>query len=150
MIAAAAVLILLAAGAFYFLKPEKTKAVTVADLAKQANFSLYYPNPLPQGYVYNEKLGVYQDNHAYYLFSNGNKHIIVREQASTMPALDTKSLDKPEAFDTGVGKAAIGSTSGQTAALVQAGSTLITIHSNGSVPPDDVRAAIDSLRIVDK
>jgi homoaconitase/3-isopropylmalate dehydratase large subunit len=132
--------------AFYLLKPSKSKAVLPADLAKQASFRLYYPSPLPPGYTYNQTIATFVNGQAYYEISQGAKHIIVREQSTSASSLDLSSLSSPSDVKTALGKAAVGINTGQTAALVLAGSTLITVNSNGHVPQADMTTFINNLQ----
>jgi hypothetical protein len=139
--------ILLIAGlGFHFLKPAKAQGFRPSDLAKQASFSVYYPQPLPAGYTYDQSVSTFANNQAYFLINKGTEHIIVREQAWSSNSLDTSSLTNPAPVDTPVGKAAIGTNTGQASAVVLVNSTLITVTSNGYVPAADVTTMINNLK----
>lgn len=135
-------------GGYLLLKPDKTTVFTPAILAQRSGFSFYYPSPLPAGYSYVNNINAFQDGQAYYMLGNGDKHIVVHEQASHSSKLDTKSLSNPVSYEAAGGQAALGSVTGQPAGLVLTGSTLITINTTGKVAPADVAAVINHLRLV--
>jgi hypothetical protein len=140
-------IILLVAG-FIILssRPAKPKSVLPADLAKKASFSVFYPSSLPAGFSYDPTISTFANGQAYYLLNKGTEHIVVREQAWSSSTLDTSSLTNPVDLPISSGKAAIGTNTGQTAAVVLTGSTLINITSNGSVAKDEMTAVINSLK----
>lgn len=148
-IAAAAAVLLIGVG-FLLFKPHKTAAVKPSDLAKKADFSVYYPSALPNGYTYNQQLATYDNGGAYYTFAKGYKHIIVREVVSSSDKLDTNEVTNPVPLETPVGKAVIGTNTGQTAAAVLAGKTYVFIYTNGSVPQDEVEAVVNKLAPLNK
>jgi len=127
-------------------KPAKTPAVLPADLAKQASFSVYYPASLPDGFSYDKSISTFANNQAYYLLNKGTEHIVVREQAWSSDKLDTSSITSPVDLQTPIGKAAIGTNTGQTAAVVLAKTTLINLTSNGSVSTDEMTTLINGLK----
>lgn len=136
--------------AVFLSRPAKPKVILPADLAKQASFSLYYPSPLPAGYVYDGNVSTFLNGQAYYEISKGTKHIVVREQASSAKSLDLSSLSKPVQVKTALGQAAVGVNTGETAALVLAGATLITINSSGQISQADVASFINNLQNLNK
>lgn len=150
LVAAALVLIIAPLAVYHLSSAPKIKTVLPADLAKQANFSLYYPSPLPAGYVYEKTLGTYKNGQAYYMFSKGSRHIIVREQPVGSKPTDLSLLGGISRFSSPIGKAAIGTDTGQTAAIVATDTTLITINSNGYVPKDDITSAINNMEIINE
>jgi hypothetical protein len=137
-------------GGYLLLKPDKAKVYTPASLAKQISYGFYYPSPLPAGYSYINNINAFQDDQAYYMLGNGNRHIIVHEQSAGGGKLDTKSLSDPVKFTAAGGQAALGNVAGQAAGLVITGSTLITINTTGSVPPADLAELINNLRLVNR
>jgi hypothetical protein len=143
---AGVIVLLLVIFAVSSLKPSKTRSVLPADLAKKATFSIYYPSSLPPGFSYDKTISTFQGGQAYYLLNKGTEHVVVREQAWSSNKLDTSSLTNPEDLPTGLGKAAIGTNTGQTAATVLAGTTLINITSNGSVSKDEMMIIINNLK----
>lgn len=136
------------AGGYLLLKPNTPKTFTPASLARQSSFSFYFPNPLPQGYSYVNKINTFQSGQAYYMLANNKKHIIVREQTANGRALETSALSNPVSYPAAGGKAAIGSLAGQPAGLVLTNNTLITLNSTGTVPAADIAAAINYLKPV--
>jgi hypothetical protein len=145
---ATGVIILLVAGllAFIFLKPAKKVVVLPADLAKQASFSFYYPSSDTSGFNYDQTKSTVSNGQAYFLLNKGTEHIVVREQNWSSSILDSSAITNPAKVQTLIGQAAIGTNSGQTAAAVLAGHTLINITSNGSVPQPELIAIINSLK----
>ena len=145
-IAAGVAVLLVAVFVFISHKPAKTAAVLPADLAKQASFSVYYPATLPAGFSYDKSISTFANNQAYYLLNKGTEHIVVREQAWSSAKLDTSSITSPVDLQIPIGKAAIGTNTGQTAAVVLAKTTLINMTSNGSVSVDEMTALINGLK----
>jgi hypothetical protein len=137
-------------GGYLLLKPDKAKVFTPVSLAKQASFGFYYPSPLPAGYSYVNNLNAFQDGQTYYMLGSGNKHIVVREQRSGGSSLNLTGLSKPITFQAAGGKAAVGEVAGQPGGLVLSGSTLITLNSTGDVPPADLTAVINNLKLVNR
>jgi hypothetical protein len=145
-LAAGLVLLILLGTAGYILsRPAKKTGFSVNDLAKKSTFGFYYPQPLPQGYTYVEQINAFQNGQAYFMLGNGAKHIVFHEEAAS-GELDNKSITNAHSVNTPVGKAVIGTTAGQPAARVLAGSTLVSVNTTGSVPAADLVRAINQLK----
>ncbi|MBX4188705.1 hypothetical protein KW792_01240 [Candidatus Saccharibacteria bacterium] len=140
-----AVLILIGAAGYFLTRPAKKTVFTVADLAKKSTFAFYYPQPLPQGYSYTQEINAFQNGQAYFMVANGAKHIIFHEEAAS-GELDNKSITNAKTVNTTAGKAVVGTTAGQPAARVLAGSTLVSVNTTGSVPVADLTQAINQLK----
>lgn len=142
----AAIIILIAAAGYMLTRPPKTYGFTESQLAKKAGFSFFYPQPMPAGYVYEQKFNAFQDNQAYFMLAKGGKHIIIHEQASS-GTLDTSSLTGVRRLDSAAGKAAIGYQAGQPAAKILTGSTLISANSTGPVSQDELTKVLNTLKV---
>lgn len=101
------------------------------QVVKIANFPVYYPSPLPQGFGYKSGSARMDNGIVFYELLNGNTIVHVSEQRkpTSLPKLDTLS-GRP--LETPVGEGAILSGDGNSAIIIATSTTLITLSS--SVP----------------
>ncbi|MBX4190532.1 hypothetical protein KW794_00390, partial [Candidatus Saccharibacteria bacterium] len=75
LIAAAAIF-----GAGYLLKGSNDSKGIPASIARQVNYDLYFPSPMPSGYIYMKDTATFQIGQVFYKFANGKKRVTVNEQ----------------------------------------------------------------------
>jgi hypothetical protein len=139
----------IAAGLFaagYSLKSTKDSNGIPPAIVKQANFDLYFPSPMPNGYIYMQDTATFQIGQVFYKFSNGKKRVTVNEQPAGQKKPDLSQLPGYTQFDSPVGKAAFGTTLGEPTAVVVAGNTVITMNSVGGVSQQELQTAINSFK----
>ncbi|MBX4201975.1 hypothetical protein KW803_03760, partial [Candidatus Saccharibacteria bacterium] len=141
----AGMVVFLSVAGYFAFKPSKPKVIMPADLAKQASFKFYYPSPMPGGYHYNTSQGTFQNGSAYYMLMNGGKHIVVTQTSSVGNTSLGKLADSTQ-FKSPVGNVVLGTEINQTSAYVLAGDTLISIHSYGRIPKDEMTNVINSFK----
>jgi hypothetical protein len=142
----AAVAVLISAAGFMLTRPAKTSGFTESELAKKASFAFFYPQPMPSGYVYEQKFNAFQDGQVYFMLAKGGKHIVLHEQAAHGP-LDISSLTAARKFKSASGEAVIGYQGGLPAAKILAGTTLISANSTGPVSQDELARVLDQLKV---
>lgn len=117
-------------------------------IIQQAPFTVYFPSPMPPGYTYMKDTATFQIGQVFFKFSDGgNKRVTVNEQPLPDPA---PKIDLPgyTVFDSKVGKASVGANFGVTAGEVIAGKTLITLNTSGGVTQDELKSAINNLKVI--
>ncbi len=130
----------------YSLKSSKDTNTIPASIVKQANFDLFFPSPMPPGYLYMKDTATFQIGQVFYKFSNNRKRVTVNEQPMPATKPNFSLLNGYEQFSSPVGQAAVGSTLGESTAYVLAGGTLITMNTSGGVSKDELKTAINNLK----
>lgn len=116
-------------------------------IIQQAPFTVYFPSPMPSGYTYMKDSATFQIGQVFFKFGNGVKRVTVNEQPLPSPA---PKLDLPgyTTFKSTVGQASVGASFGVSAGEVIAGKTLITLNTSGGVTQDELKAAINNLKVI--
>ncbi|HSW79004.1 MAG TPA: hypothetical protein VLF88_03260 [Candidatus Babeliales bacterium] len=135
---------LFAAG--YSFKSKKVDNTIPPKITQQANFTVYFPSPMPSGYTYMSDSATFQIGQVFYKFSHGSKRVTVKEEPMPQTKPDLNLLAGYSQFDTAVGKVAMGNTFGETTAVVVTPTTVITMNTTGGVRPDELKSAIDNLK----
>lgn len=133
-------------GAGYLLKGSNDSQGIPASITRQVNYDLYFPSPMPQGYIYMKDTATFQIGQVFYKFANGKKRVTVNEQPMPDPKPNLAKLPGYTQFSSSVGPAAIGTDLGEPTAVILTPTTVITMHCVGGVSPDDLKAAISSLK----
>lgn len=133
-------------GAGYSLKSSDSSKSLPAAVTAQADYTVYFPSPMPPGYSYMKDTATFQIGQVFYKFNNGSKRVTVKEEPLPNPAPDLSLLAGYRRFTASVGKAALGATFGQPTAVVVTPSTVITLNGTGGVTDDDLIAAINNLK----
>jgi hypothetical protein len=135
---------LFAAG--YSFKSKKVDNTIPPTITQQANFTVYFPSPMPAGYSYMPDSATFQIGQVFYKFSHDKKRVTVKEEPMPPTKPDLNLLAGYSQFDTAVGKVAMGNTFGQTTAVIVTPTTVITMNTTGGVRPDELKSAIDNLK----
>jgi hypothetical protein len=133
-------------GAGYLLRGSDNSKGIPASITRQVNYDLYFPSPMPSGYVYMKNTATFQIGQVYYKFASGKKRVTVVEQPIPDPKPDLNLMQGYDQFDTSVGKAAIGTNLGETQAVVVTPTTVITMNTIGGVTKDELRSAVSNLK----
>jgi hypothetical protein len=142
---AAAIAIGLFAGG-YLLKSSNTANTIPPSIVKQANFDVYFPSPMPPGYTYMKDTATFAIGDVFYKFSNGTKRVTVKEQPINGNKPDLNLLVGYTQFDLPFGRAAVGTSIGQPAAVVVTNTTVISLNGVGGVTQNDLKAAINNFK----
>jgi hypothetical protein len=133
-------------GAGYLLKGSNDSNGIPASITRQVNYDLYFPSPMPPGYIYMKDTATFQIGQVFYKFANGKKRVTVNEQPMPETKPNLSLLTGYTQFESRVGKAAIGTSVGEPTAVVLTPTTIITMHCVGGVSADDLRTAINNLK----
>lgn len=133
-------------GAGYSLKSSSDSKSLPAKVTQQADYTVYFPSPMPPSYSYMKDTATFQIGQVFYKFSNGSKRVTVKEEPLPKPAPDLSLLAGYRQFTAPVGKAALGSSFGQPTAVVVTRSTVITLNGTGGVTADELKTAINNLK----
>lgn len=133
-------------GAGYLLRGSDNSKGIPASITRQVNYDLYFPSPMPGGYVYMKNTATFQIGQVYYKFASGKKRVTVVEQPIPDPKPNLNLMQGYEQFDTPIGKAAIGVNLGETQAVVVTPTTVITMNTIGGVTKDELRSAVSNLK----
>lgn len=146
---AVAAAFVLAIGLFtagYIFKSKAPVNSLPSSVVTKANFNVYFPSPMPSGYIYVNKTATFQIGDVFYRFANGLKSVTVREEPLPAKKPDLSLYKGYTAFSSTVGQAAMGTSFGQPVALVVTPTTVITLNTSGGVTPQDLKSAINNLR----
>jgi hypothetical protein len=141
LLAAAAVF-----GAGYLLKGSSDSNGIPATITRQVNYDLYFPSPMPPGYIYTKDSATFQIGQVFFKFTNGKKRVTVNEQPMPDPKPNLNLLAGYTQFNSPAGKAAIGTSIGEPTAVVLTPTTVITMHCIGGVSVDELTTAINNLK----
>jgi hypothetical protein len=142
LLAAAAVF-----GAGYLLKSSNEPKDTIpSSITRQINYDLYFPSPMPKGYVYMKDSATFQIGKVFYKFAKGNKRVTVQEEPVTEPKPDLNLLAGYEQYDTAIGKVAMGTTFSHPTAVILTPTTVITLNTIGGVTTDELKSAIEGMK----
>jgi hypothetical protein len=133
-------------GAGYLLKGSNDSNGIPASITRQVNYDLYFPSPMPPGYIYMKDTATFQIGQVFYKFANGKKRVTVNEQPMPETKPNLNLLAGYTQFQSAVGKAAIGTSVGEPTAVVLTPTTIITMHCIGGVSQDDLKTAIGNLK----
>lgn len=136
--------LLFAAG--YGLKSSADSKSLPAKVTGQADYTVYFPSPMPPGYSYMKDTATFQIGQVFYKFNNGRKRVTVKEEPVPNQKPNLSLLAGYRQFDTPIGKAALGSTFGQPIAVVVTNSTIITLNGTGGVTDDELMTAVKNLK----
>lgn len=137
---------LLVAAGYAFKSSEDPKTLP-AQVTSRADYSVYFPSPMPDGYTYMKDTATFQIGQVFYKFSNGLKRVTVKEEPAPNPAPNLSLLAGYNQFDAPVGKAAVGTSAfGQPTAVVVTPTTVITLNGTGGVTGDELMTAIKNLK----
>lgn len=128
------------------LKGSSDSSGIPASIARQVNYDLYFPAPMPTGYTYMKDTATFQIGQVFFKFANGQKRVTVNEQPLTDPEPDLSKLEGYTQFRSPVGPAAIGMEITEPTAVVLTPTTIITMHCIGGVSPADLKTAINNLK----
>lgn len=133
-------------GTGWVLKGNNDSQTIPQNITRQVNFTLYFPSPMPAGYTYMKDTATFQIGQVYYKFANGSKRVTVMEQPMPSQKPNLGLMSGYSIFSSTIGKAAVGETLGQASAVVLTPSTVITLHSVGSVSQDELKTAINNMK----
>lgn len=133
-------------GAGYLLKGSNDSKGIPASITRQVNYDLYFPSPMPGGYIYMKDTATFQIGQVFYKFANGKKRVTVNEQPMSDPKPNLSKLPGYTQFQSPVGPAAIGSDLGEPTAVVLTPTTVITMHCVGGVNSGDLKTAVNNLK----
>jgi hypothetical protein len=139
-------------GAGYLLRPSSDAAAKGIPpaIVQQVSYNLYFPAPMPHGYSYMKDTATFQIGQVFYKFSNGKKRVTVKEEPMPDPKPDLNLLAGYDQIDVPIGHAAIGTSLGEPNAVVLAGTTVITFNGSGGVTTDELKTAINNLKLIGK
>lgn len=122
--------------------PDKTIPVAVV---KKANFDVFFPSPMPSGYIYVSKTATFQIGDVFYRFADGLKSVTVREEPLPAKKPNLALYKGYTVFNAGAGQAALGTSFGQPVAVIVTPTTVITMNTSGGVSVDELKTAISNL-----
>jgi hypothetical protein len=134
-------------------KPAKAAAAAIPlppAMISQVNYPIYFPSPLPAGYLYQTGSGIVQSGLVFFKLSSGNKTVFFTEQAKPAKPVNLDALPNFQKFSVPAGMAALGSSLSKPTGLVVTGSSLINVSSTGGATADDLKAIFSSLVAVPK
>jgi hypothetical protein len=130
----------------YSLKSSPDQNTIPPSVTNQAKFSVYFPSPMPAGYIYMKNTATFQIGEVFYKFASGNKRVTVKEEPVPATKPDLNLLAGYTQFNSSLGPAAIGQTFGQPTAVIIAPTTVITMNSSGGVSQSELKDAINNLK----
>jgi hypothetical protein len=130
----------------WVLKGSSSSQTIPQSITRQVNFSLYFPSPMPAGYTYMKDTATFQIGQVYYKFADGSKRVTVMEQPMPAKRPNLSLMSGYNVYNSPIGKAAVGDSFGQATAVVLTPSTVITLHSVGSVSQDELKTAISNMK----
>ncbi len=143
-----AAILIVAAGVFtagYIFKSKTPDKTLPSAVVAKANFIVFFPSPMPSGYIYVSKTATYQIGDIFYRFANGSKSVTVREEPLPSKKPNLTLYKGYTIFNSKIGQAAMGASFGQPVAVVVTPTTIITLNTGGGVAPKDLKTAIDNL-----
>ena len=143
----AALILASAAGGWFYYQKNNASPLPKSIIAS-ANFSLYFPTKLPDGYVL-DKASVKKDGGiVFYNFIKDNSTLFVSLQAKPPIAPDFQKLIDGLSFkklDTPAGSGVIGTNIDRPTAIILTNTTLITVYGTKDVPSDIVVQIMQNL-----
>ena len=133
-------------GAGWLLKGTSNSQTIPQNITRQVNFTLYFPSPMPAGYTYMKDTATFQVGQVYYKFASGDKRVTVMEQPMPSKKPDLSLMSGYSLFNSAIGKAEVGDSFGQAAAVVLTPTTVLTFHSVGSVSQNELKTAINNMK----
>ena len=134
----------LAGGGLYYYRQRSDWPIP-KTVRSQVQFPIYYPSPMPNGYIYQKGSAKVQDGILFYKIASGNRVIVISEQAIPVAPPDLNNLIGFKKLVTLAGNAAVGSNNGQPIAIVLSNTTLIDINGSKNVPNDVVGNLAESM-----
>ena len=144
-VAAALVLAIGLFTAGYIFKSKAPVNSLPQSVVAKANFNVYFPSPMPSGYIYVKKTATFQIGDVFFRFANGLKSVTVREEPLPAKKPDLSLYKGYTTFSSDTGQAAMGTSFGQPVAVVVTPTTVITFNTSGGVSPRDLKSAINNL-----
>jgi hypothetical protein len=135
-------------GAGWLLKGTGSSQTIPQSITRQVNYNLYFPSPMPAGFIYMKDTATFQIGQVYYKFASGNKRVTVNEQPMPQKRPDLSLMSGYRIYDSPLGKAAIGTSLGQTTAVVLTKTTVITMNTVGGVSVQELQTAINNLKLI--
>jgi hypothetical protein len=111
----------------------------------QSGYPLYAPTPLPQGYAVDKKTLKYENGITFYNITDGQKQLVVTEQAVPQHPPDLNSFPGFKKFSTLAGDAIIGSNMGHPTVILMTNTTLVSITGSKETPKDVVIKAAQGM-----
>lgn len=109
------------------------------------SFPVYYPSPLPEGYMYEQGSASLQDGVLFYKLHNNMQEMLITEQVAPTNNLLLDSIVGFNGIHTANGTAYVGKNGAQPTAIIRTKSTLINISATPDVSSDLVNATVEAL-----
>jgi len=122
-------------GTWLYIK-NKDKGPLPKSVEQSVSFPIYYPSPVPAGYIYKKGSASFQKGILFYTLSSGSQDSLVSEQAIPQNPPDLNSLTGFKKFQTIAGDAVIGTNLGKPVVIILSNTTLISITGSQNTPKD--------------
>ena len=142
------ILVLAATSAFIFINRQPSDPLT-ADFSaaqNQANFPLFVPKKLPEGYSYQAgSLRINNDIAVFSIKGPGNRALAVTEQAKPQ-GYDFSKLSGTVEFNTDLGKNYVEDFEIRTTGSIVGDKTWLIINTDNPIGADDMKAVLQSFQ----
>lgn len=135
------VVVLIAVG-FYFMKPKDS---IPKNIKKSVNFTLYYPEKVPDGYSLNKGSIKIDNNILFFTLNNGGAKITVSEQSNPGKRFDFSQTPGFGEVSASAGEAVVGQISSQYVGILIADKTLVNIYTSNNVSRDVIVKIVQSM-----
>jgi len=115
-------------------------------IAKQVKYNLYFPSPMPPGYVYMKDSATFQIGQVFYKFSNGKKRVTVREEPLTDTRPNLSLFAGFSKINSPIGEGVLGMVYGEPQAVIVTDTTVITMNAANGVSKTEMQTAISNLK----
>jgi hypothetical protein len=116
-----------------------------ATVIMQADFPVYYPEKLPEGYTYEPGSASYDKNTVTYALKNGSDTVTVTQQANPKEKILYDKLPGFSPVGTNLGQAYLGDVDNRKVVIVQSSSILMTITADKSIAPETLTKIVQNL-----
>jgi hypothetical protein len=135
---------------YYYLhnKPPTSVSFLPASIVNSVNFPVYLPSKIPTGYDYEVDSANIRNGILFYKITSGAKIITITEQSKPSKSIDLNAIPSYASLTVLAGKAAIGISVGNPAAIIMTPSTLVTINSTKGTLKDTVVTIAQSMSLL--
>jgi hypothetical protein len=147
----AVILIILVGGTAWAIVKVSNADSLPKKVYKQAHFAIYYPTPIPAGYMLDKNSAQFDKNVLFFSFSNMGKKVFVSEQAAPSAPPDLSAIQKVNTsfkkVDTAIGQVIMGlnPASQVPLAIIETNTTLINISGSKDTPSEVINKMAQSL-----
>lgn len=141
--------LLLGIGALIVFLGSHPRGALPEQTVKAAGFPVYYPSPVPTGFIYQKDSARIDHRVLFFTLQQGNDSINVSEQAATSTPPDFSAIQKDnnsfKTLSVIAGQAIYGTYQGIPVAIVLTNTTLVTISGTKNFPIDAIAKTAQNL-----